>query len=839
VDKFASHVVQMPIEEEMRSSYLDYSMSVIVGRALPDARDGLKPVHRRILYAMMREGLLSNRRYSKCAGVVGEVLKKYHPHGDMAVYDSLVRMAQPWNMRYLLVDGQGNFGSVDGDNAAAYRYTECRMTKLAEELLADIDQETVNFVPNYDGSTEEPEVLPAAFPNLLVNGAEGIAVGMATKIPPHNLTEVINGLLALIENPEIDTAGLMGHILGPDFPTAGTIQGREGIRDAYETGRGKIVIRGQVEFEDVEGREALIITELPFQVNKAKLQEDIADLVKDKRLDGIHGIRDESDRDGMRVVIELKRDAVREVVLNHLYKHTQLQSTFGIILLSIVQQRPRVMSLKEMLQCYLGHRREVVLRRTRYQLKKARERQHILEGLRIALDNIDAIITLIRASRTAEEARTGLMVNFALSEIQAQAILDMRLQRLVGLERDKIEAEYTELLKQIEWYLSVLGNESVLLGVVREELIAVRDTYGDARRTRIVADSGDLRLEDLVAEEDQVVTLSHAGYIKRTAMTEYRMQRRGGVGKTAMSTREEDFVQNLFIANTHSWLLVFTDMGHLYWLRVVDIPEASPTAKGKPLVNLVKCEAGEKIANVVSVKDFEEPGVDLVFCSRRGLVKRTELSAYGNIRSAGLIACDVAEGDQLLSVSLSRIEQDIMITTKLGMSIRFRGEELRHLGRNARGVRGIELGDGDEVVDLSLLPVGEAWQVLTVTSLGYGKRTSLEEYRLQGRNGKGVGDIETGDRNGVVVGATMVREEDAVMLITATGRVIRTRVAEIRQTKRNAKGVRLIRLDENERVAALARMEDVVEGAVPDTEPVLPVAPEDVVDGPTEPEASE
>ena len=839
MDKFASHVVQMPIEEEMRSSYLDYSMSVIVGRALPDARDGLKPVHRRILYAMMREGLLSNRRYSKCAGVVGEVLKKYHPHGDMAVYDSLVRMAQPWNMRYLLVDGQGNFGSVDGDNAAAYRYTECRMTKLAEELLADIDQETVNFVPNYDGSTEEPEVLPAAFPNLLVNGAEGIAVGMATKIPPHNLTEVINGLLALIENPEIDTAGLMGHILGPDFPTAGTIQGREGIRDAYETGRGKIVIRGQVEFEDVEGREALIITELPFQVNKAKLQEDIADLVKDKRLDGIHGIRDESDRDGMRVVIELKRDAVREVVLNHLYKHTQLQSTFGIILLSIVQQRPRVMSLKEMLQCYLGHRREVVLRRTRYQLKKARERQHILEGLRIALDNIDAIITLIRASRTAEEARTGLMVNFALSEIQAQAILDMRLQRLVGLERDKIEAEYTELLKQIEWYLSVLGNESVLLGVVREELIAVRDTYGDARRTRIVADSGDLRLEDLVAEEDQVVTLSHAGYIKRTAMTEYRMQRRGGVGKTAMSTREEDFVQNLFIANTHSWLLVFTDMGHLYWLRVVDIPEASPTAKGKPLVNLVKCEAGEKIANVVSVKDFEEPGVDLVFCSRRGLVKRTELSAYGNIRSAGLIACDVAEGDQLLSVSLSRIEQDIMITTKLGMSIRFRGEELRHLGRNARGVRGIELGDGDEVVDLSLLPVGEAWQVLTVTSLGYGKRTSLEEYRLQGRNGKGVGDIETGDRNGVVVGATMVREEDAVMLITATGRVIRTRVAEIRQTKRNAKGVRLIRLDENERVAALARMEDVVEGAVPDTEPVLPVAPEDVVDGPTEPEASE
>ena len=809
MDPIARFLVPIQVEDEMRSSYLDYSMSVIVGRALPDARDGLKPVHRRILYAMLREGLVAGRRYSKCAGVVGEVLKKYHPHGDMAVYDSLVRMAQPWNMRYLLVDGQGNFGSVDGDNAAAYRYTECRMTRLAEELLADIDQETVDFVPNYDGSTEEPEVLPAGFPNLLVNGAEGIAVGMATKIPPHNLTEVINALFALMDNAEIDTAGLMKHILGPDFPTAGTIQGREGIREAYETGRGKLVVRGQAEFEEVEGREAIIITELPFQVNKARLQEEIAEMVKEKRLEGIHGIRDESDRQGMRVVVELKRDAVREVVLNQLYKHSQLQTTFGIILLAIVQQRPQVMTLKEMLSCYLGHRREVTLRRTRYQLRKARERQHILEGLRIALDHIDAVIATIRASRTADEARGALCSNFGLSEIQAQAILDMRLQRLVGLEREKIEDEYRELLKRIDWLLSVLGDESVLLGVIREELTRIRDTYGDARRTRIVAESGDLRLEDLVASEDQVVTLSHRGYIKRTPVLEYRMQRRGGVGKTGMATRDEDFVQNLFIANTHSYLLIFTDQGHLYWLRVFDVPEAAPSARGKPLVNLIQVESGEKIASVVSVKDFDQPGVDLLFCSQRGLVKRTELSAYGNIRSAGLIACDVAEGDKLLSVTLSRVEEDIMITTKQGMSIRFAGSEIRHLGRVSRGVRGIDVEDGDAVVDLSIVPREEGWQVLTVTSKGYGKRTVLDEYRVQGRNGKGIIDIQTGDRNGEVVGATMVREDDQVMVITAAGRVIRIPVIQVRQTARNTKGVRLIRVDDTEPVAGLVRMEEV------------------------------
>jgi DNA gyrase subunit A len=807
VDKIARLLVPIQIEEEMRSSYLDYSMSVIVGRALPDVRDGLKPVHRRVMYAMLREGLLSNRRYSKCAGVVGEVLKKYHPHGDASVYDALVRMAQPWNMRYLLVDGQGNFGSVDGDNAAAYRYTECRMTKLAEELLADIDKETVNFGPNYDGSTEEPEVLPAAYPNLLVNGAEGIAVGMATKIPPHNLTEVINGLLALIDEPDISLDGLMKHIPAPDFPTAGTIYGRDGVREAYETGRGRIIVRGTVNFEEIEGREAIIITELPYQVNKARLQEDTAELVKEKKIEGIYAIRDESDRQGMRVVIELKRDANREVVLNHLYKQTQLQSTFGVILLAIVQQRPRVLTLKEMLQYYLGHRREVTLRRTRYELRKARERAHILEGLRIALDHIDAVIALIRASRTTDDARAGLMATFGLSEVQSQAILDMRLQRLVGLERDKIEEEYKELMGRIEWLLSVLGNESVLLGVIRTELIAVRDQYGDARRTQIVADSASLTLHDLIAEEDQVVTLSHRGYIKRTPMTEYRTQRRGGMGRTAMSTRDEDFVTSIFVANTHSYLLVFTQLGHMYWLRVYDVPEAGAAAKGKPLVNLISLDQGDRVANVVSVKDFDEAGVDLVFSSRRGLVKRTELRAYGNVRSAGLIACDVVEGDSLLSVTLARMEQDLLLTTRQGMSARFPGEQVRHLGRVSRGVRGIELEEGDELVDLSVLPAEPGHYFLTVTELGFGKRTPLEDYPCKKhRGGKGVIDIQTGERNGMVVGSVVVDDSDQVMLITNTGRVIRMAVAEVRLVGRNTKGVRLMRLEEGERIVSLARL---------------------------------
>ncbi len=812
MEPFARLLVPIQIEEEMRSSYLDYSMSVIVGRALPDVRDGLKPVHRRVLYAMLRNGLVHNRAYRKCANVVGEVLGKYHPHGDASVYDALVRMAQPWNMRYLLVDGQGNFGSVDGDNAAAYRYTECRMTALAEQLLVDIDKETVNFIPNFDGKNEEPEVLPAAFPNLLVNGSEGIAVGMATKIPPHNLTEVINGLLAMIEDPEITIDGLMKFIPAPDFPTAGTIYGYEGVREAYTTGRGRLIVRGKVEFEEIENREAIIITELPFQVNKARLQEEIADQVKEKRLEGIHTIRDESDRQGMRVVIELKRDAVREVVVNHLYKQTQLQNTFGIIFLAIVQQRPQILNLKELLQHYLGHRREVTLRRTRYELRKARERAHILEGLRIALDHIDAVIALIRASRTTDEARQGLMGAFALSEIQAQAILDMRLQRLVGLERDKIEDEYKELMGRIEWLLSILGNETVLFGVIRTELTAIRDQFGDARRTNIVGDSASLSLHDLIAEEDQIVTLSRLGYIKRTSMTEFRMQKRGGVGKTGMNTREQDVVTDIFLANTHGYILAFTNTGRLYWVRVYDLPEALPNARGKPIVNFAQLASGEKVASVVAVKDFSEP-LDLVFVSRRGFVKRTPLSAYGNVRTVGLTACDLVEGDEVLTVSLAERGAELLLSTKRGRALRFAGSKVREMGRIARGVRGIKLrNENDAVADLAVIPASGVAYLVTVTAKGYGKRTPLEDYPQKGRGTGGVLDIATDARNGDVVATYAVADGDQLLLITDSGRIIRMRVDDIRLVGRRTRGVRLMRLSEDERIVAVERiLKDTVE----------------------------
>ena len=805
MDQIARLLVPIQIEEEMRSSYLDYSMSVIVGRALPDVRDGLKPVHRRILYAMLRNGLLSTRAYRKCANVVGEVLGKYHPHGDSAVYDALVRMAQPWNMRYLLVDGQGNFGSVDGDNAAAYRYTECKMTRLSEELLADIDKETVNFVPNFDGKNEEPEVLPAAFPNLLVNGSEGIAVGMATKVPPHNLTEVINGLLALIGNPGISIDELMQHIPGPDFPTAGTIYGREGVREAYNTGRGRITIRGKVEFEEIEGREAIIITELPFQVNKARLQEEIAELVKEKRLEGIHAIRDESDRDGMRVVLELKRDAIREVVVNHLYKHTDLQSTFGAIFLAIVQQRPQILDLKEMLQHYLGHRREVTLRRTRYELRKARERAHILEGLRIALDHIDAVIALIRASRTTDEARDGLMASFGLTEVQAQAILDMRLQRLVGLERDKIEEEYKELLGQIEWLLSVLGNESVLLGVITRELTEIRDRYGDARRTQIVATSAELSLHDLIAEEEQVLTFSQRGYIKRTPMSEFRTQNRGGSGKTGMSTREEDAVKEILLGNTHGIVLAFTNLGRVYKIPVHELPEGSSSGRGKPVVNFLQAGEGESVTNLLSIRDFSEP-FDLLFISRRGFVKRTPLSAYGNLRAAGLNAVDLIEGDELLSVSLASRDAEILLSSRRGRAARFLGSKIREMGRVARGVRGMRPREGDAVVDLTVLPPVGVTHLVTVTEKGYGKRTPVGDYPTKNRGTGGVLDIATDGRNGDVVGAAAVESGDQLLLITDTGRVIRMRVDDIREVGRRTRGVRLMRLGDDERIVAIERI---------------------------------
>jgi len=814
----ARQLIPIEIEDEMRSSYLDYSMSVIIGRALPDVRDGLKPVHRRILYAMFREGLLSNRRYAKCAGTVGEVLKKYHPHGDSAVYDALVRMAQPWNMRYPLVDGQGNFGSVDGDPAAAYRYTESKMTRLSQELLADIDKDTVNFQANFDGATEEPTVLPAAFPNLLVNGSDGIAVGMATKIPPHNLGEIIDAVIAVSHNPDITLDELLAIVPGPDFPTAGTIHGRLGIRDAYETGRGRVLMRGNAVFEEFgNNRTAIVIDELPFQVNKARLVQEIAKLVKLKRVEGISALRDESDRRGMRVVIELKRDAVPQVVLNHLYKHTALQSTFGVILLSIVQNRPMVLSLREMLQHYISHRRDVTIRRTRYDLRKAEERQHILAGYLIALDNIDEVIALIRASQTGEEARKALIGRFDLSEIQAQAILDMRLQRLTGLERGKIEAEYAELEARINALKEILGSDARLMEVIRDELMVVRDRYADERRTRIEDSMAEMSIEDFIVKEEQVVTLSVSGYIKRTSMTEYQMQRRGGFGRRGMRTRNQDSVQELFTADTHGVLLVFTTHGLVHKVPVYKLPEVGRDARGIPVINLVSLEPEDDVAGVVSIANFEGDD-DLLFCSRMGLVKRTRLNDYRNLRRNGLRAYDCAEGDELLTVELTRPDQDVLIVTRSGKSIRFGGDDVRHMGRVARGVRGINLRAGDSIAGMLVLESDPEMRLLTVTENGFGKRTLLKEYRVQGRGGQGIIDIVTDDRNGDVAGAVQVHEDDRIMLITDTGRVIKCGVANIRETARNTKGVTLMRVEDGERIVSVARVMDTDDDDVDDLE---------------------
>ena len=830
MDQIAQTVVPIRIQDEMRNSYMDYSMSVIIGRALPDVRDGLKPVHRRILYAMSGMGLVSSKKYSKCAGVVGEVLKLYHPHGDGAVYDALVRMAQPWNLRYMLVDGQGNFGSVDGDPAAAYRYTECRMTKLAEEMLIDIDKETVDFTPNFDGSTEEPEVLPSRLPNLLVNGADGIAVGMATKIPPHNLTEIINACVALIENPDLGIDELLSIVPAPDFPTAGTIYGRKGVRDAYETGRGRVVVRGNAFIEEVrKGRDAIIIDELPYQVNKARLIEQVADLVRDKRLDGISALRDESDRSGMRIVIELKKDAYGEVVLNHLYKHTSLQSTFGVILLAIVNQRPRVLTLKEMLMYYIEHRREVILRRTRYQLRKAKERAHIVEGYLKALDIIDQVIDLIRSSRTVADARQGLVSQFGFTEIQAGAILEMRLSRLTGMEREKLEEERDELYALITRYEEILGSETVLMGVVADELVEIRDRFGDERRTRIVDARGELSIHDLVAEEDQVVTLSHLGYIKRCNPDEWRMQRRGGTGKKGMNTRSEDFVTSLFIANTHDLLLVFTNQGRVLPLPVYELPESGRGAKGRPIINLVPMRDDERVASVVTVRSLkiteddsdevddaseeeevqESTGPHLLFISRSGLVKRCTLEAFKNLRKGGMIAVGIADGDELLAVRLVENEDDhIMLLTKNGQCIRFDQGQVRVMGRSARGNKGIDLVGDDEVTDAVLVPRDEESKLLTVTQRGYGKRTEFAEYRTQNRNGKGIISIKTPTESGKVVGAVQVSEDDQLMLVTDTGRIIRIRVSEVRTIGRNTRGVRMMRLQPNEMIVDMARIEE-------------------------------
>ncbi len=802
------------IEDEMKSSYLDYAMSVIVGRALPDVRDGLKPVHRRILFGMSEMGLASNRAYRKSAKIVGEIMGNYHPHGDSAIYDTLVRMAQDFNMRYPLVDGQGNYGSMDGDSPAAMRYTEARMTQLAEEMLADIDKETVDFGPNYDESRQEPLVLPTRVPNLLINGAGGIAVGYATNIPTHNLAEIIDGLLLLLENPDATIAQLMQKIPGPDFPTAGFIYGMGGIKEAYETGRGLLTLRAKVVVETDErtDRERLIVTEIPYQVNKAKLIEKIAELIQDDRIKGISDLRDESsDREGVRVVIELKRNEIPLVVLNNLYKHTQLETTFGVIMLALVNNRPEILNLKQILHHFLEHRREVVVRRTAFELRKAEERAHILEGLKIALDHLDAVITLIRRSQSPDEARAGLMREFGLTEIQANAILDMRLQRLTQLERTKLLEEYQDVLKQIEYLKSVLASESLVRTIIKNELTEIRETYKDDRRTQIVKEEAEISLEDLIAAEEVIVTISHSGYIKRNAVSLYRAQRRGGKGKIGMGIKEEDFVENLFTASTHDSLLFFTDAGKVYWLKVHEIPEASRAAKGKALVNLLSLSGQEKVTATLPVKEFRADRY-IVMSTKKGIIKKTELSAFSNPRQGGIIALGLEGGDRLIGVQLTDGQREILLGTRQGITIRFKEDEVRPMGRTAHGVKGITLEEGNEVIGMETITPDSTTSILTVTEGGYGKRTPVGEYRVQGRGGKGIISVKTTERNGLAIGFLQVRDGDEIMLIAAQGKVLRCKVDDIREIGRNTQGVRILDLDgEGDRVVGVARLAEAVE----------------------------
>jgi DNA gyrase subunit A len=795
--------IQVSIEEEMKGSYLDYAMSVIIGRALPEVRDGLKPVQRRILYAMFREGLLPGRKFSKCAGVVGEVLKKYHPHGDTAVYDALVRLAQDFNMRYPLIDGQGNFGSIDGDPPAAYRYTEARLAALAEELLADIDKETVDFVPNFDETTEEPVVLPSRIPNLIINGSSGIAVGMATNIPPHNLGEIVDGLIMLLENPEVGIKDLLTVIKGPDFPTGGIIHGTEGIIQAYNEGKGLIKVRAKARIErEHRGDENIIITELPYQVNKAKLIEKIAELVREKRIVGISEIRDESDRDGIRIVLELKRGEVAEVILNNLYKHTQMESTFGIIMLTLVNGQPRVLGLKRLLNYFLQHRREVILRRTRFELRKAEERLHILEGLKIALDHLDDIIALIKKSRTPEEARTSLMNNYNFSEIQAQAILDMKLQRLTGLEREKIVKEFGDTLKEIERLKAILGSEALVSNIIKDELMEIKKKYADERRTEISSETKEITIEDLIMDEEMVITLSHYGYIKRNPLSIYRSQRRGGKGLVGMETKEEDFVEQLFIGATHDYMLFFSNLGRLYWLKAFQIPEAGRATRGKPLVNLLSLSEGERISTALPVRQFKEGY--LVMFTKKGIVKKTALEEYSNPRGKGIIAITLDEGDELIAVRKTDGKSDLIIGTRNGLSIRFNEEDVRDTGRTAKGVRGIRLKEGDEVVSAEVAE--EKTAILTVTEKGLGKRSRIEEYPVQSRGGKGVISIKVTEKGGKAVGLMQVRDEDEVVMITSSGKIIRTLAKEIPLHGRNTQGVRLMDVEGEDKVVSIAKV---------------------------------
>lgn len=798
-------VLPVRIEDEMKSSYIDYAMSVIVMRALPDVRDGLKPVHRRILYAMHEAGMTPNKAYKKSARIVGEVLGKYHPHGDSSVYDATVRMAQNFSTRYLLVDGHGNFGSVDGDSAAAMRYTEVRMSRVAEAMLSDIEKDTVDFVPNYDESLKEPKVLPAKIPNLLVNGSAGIAVGMATNIPPHNLGEVVDGLVMMIDNPEVTITDLMMAIKGPDFPTGGLILGREGIKQAYTTGRGVVKMRAQAHAEKMSnGKNRILVTEIPYQVNKARLIERIADLVRDKAIDGITDLRDESDRKGMRIVIELRRDVNPDVILNQLYKHTQLQETFGIIMLALVDGHPRVLNLHEVLHYYLEHQKDIIVRRTKFDLNKAKARAHILEGLKIALDHIDAVITTIRESKTVDIARAALMEGFTLSEKQAQAILDLRLQRLTGLEREKIEDEYQEILKTIEWLESVLADEHKVLNIIKEELLEVKRRFSDERRTVITSDVSKLELEDLIAEEDIVLTLTHDGYIKRLPVDTYRNQKRGGRGVAGMGTKEEDFVEHLFVTTTHHNILFFTNRGRVYRLKGYEVPEASRTSRGTSIVNLLPMEK-EKITAVIPVREFSDK-LYLFMATQKGIVKKTELTEYDTARKGGLIAISLDEDDDLIGVRMTNGQKKIIMGTKDGLAIIFPETDVRVMGRSAHGVIGIRLNKGDIVVGMdAIVKEGE---ILSVTAEGYGKRTPVGDYRLQSRGGKGIINTKVTEKTGEVVGLRLVRPNQELMLITSEGIVIRTDINEISVFGRNAQGVKLMRTDEQDKVVALALVEE-------------------------------
>jgi DNA gyrase subunit A len=840
MSEFAKEVLPINIEEEMKQSYLDYAMSVIVGRALPDVRDGLKPVHRRVLYAMRELGNDWNKPYKKSARVVGDVIGKYHPHGDTAVYDTIVRMAQPFSLRYMLVDGQGNFGSVDGDAPAAMRYTEVRMAKIAHELLADIDRETVDFVPNYDESESEPEVLPAKMPNLLVNGAAGIAVGMATNIPPHNLTEIINACLALIEDPAISIQQLMEIVPGPDFPTAGIINGARGIAEAYATGRGRIYVRARTEIEDYDkGKQAIIVTELPYQVNKARLLERIAELVKEKKIEGITELRDESDKDGMRVVIEMRRGEVSEVMLNNLYQHTQMQNVFGINMVALVDGQPRLLNLKQILEAFIRHRREVVTRRTVYDLRKAREKAHIREGWAIALANIDPIIALIKAAANPAQAKEQLMAaawepgvviqmleragaeasrpenlsrefgllegKYKLSDAQAQAILDLRLHRLTGLEQDKIISEYEELLNLIEELLAILSSKERLMEVIQDELIELRDQYGDARRTEIFASQEDLTIEDLITEEDVVVTLSHEGYAKSQPLSAYAAQRRGGKGKSATSVKDQDFIDKLFVANTHDTILCFSSRGKVYWLKVYELPQAGRNARGRPIVNLLPLEEGERINAILPIREYDENHF-VFFATANGTVKKTPLKDFSRPRASGIIAVELRQDDQLVGVELTAGEQDVLLFSSGGKAIRFSEADVRPMGRNAVGVRGIKLAKDQKVISLIIATEGD---ILTATENGYGKRTPVNDYPRHGRGGQGVISIQTTARNGDVTGAELVGNEDEVMLITTSGTLVRTRVDEISIMGRNTQGVKLISLGEGEKLSGIERIENI------------------------------